>query len=143
MPDELPDPPKDGRPITPSRIGRAGRRTLITARLATRHATRAATSRWERWLSWFEGLGLSENATLLIFAVAVGLSSAVAVIAFYRAIDLVYLAFFEWPLGALGRLPAFVYRTLVTAAALAGAAAVWRRFGRGGDGLTVPERVAR
>ncbi len=140
MPDESPDPPKDGRPITPSRIGRAGRRTLITARLATRHATRAATSRWERWLSWFEGLGLSENATLLIFAVAVGLSSAVAVIAFYRAIDLVYFAFFEWPLGALDRLlPAFIYRTLVTAAALAGAAAVWRRFGRGGDGLTVPD----
>ena len=84
-------------------------------------------------------LGLDENALLLTFAVAVGLAAASGVVAFYRAIDLFHEALFAWPEHVLSRLPADLARPIVTAVAIAGAAWIWRRIGKGNDGLTVPD----
>jgi CIC family chloride channel protein len=112
---------------------------IISARLARRRVTRAASSRWDRWLDRFERLGLSENATVIAFAIAVGLAAAAGVVVFYRAIDAVFELFFALPARSFPNLPLFAYRPLITGAALALAAAIWRRTGAGGDGLTVPD----
>ena len=65
------------------RAGYIVRRVVVSTRLATRRVARAATTRWDRWLDRFERLGLSENATVLTFAIAVGLAAAVGVVLFY------------------------------------------------------------
>ena len=113
-----------------------GARRLERQSIAT---ARTADARWQRWLRWFEGLGWSENAILVAFAVAVGLAAALGVVAFYTGIDVAYRAFFELPAELGAGSPVLAYRPVVTGAALAVAWALWRRAGRGSDGLTVPD----
>ena len=103
------------------------------------HLRRASARLWTRWLAWFERRGISENTILVGFAVAIGLVTAVGVIAFYKAIDLAYLVFYEWPAQYLPAGQFATYRPVLTAAAFAVAWAIWRRYSRGGDGLTVPD----
>ena len=93
---------------------------------------------WNRWLAWFERRGISENAILVSFAVAIGLVTSLGVVGFYKAIDLAYVVFFEWPAEYLPSGQFAAYRPVLTAAAIAVAWAIWRRFGAG-DGLTVPD----
>ena len=99
----------------------------------------AARSTWDDVLVRLGARGLDENAILLTLAVAVGLVSAGGVILFYRAVDASYWAFYQWPSDALPQLPLLVYRPLLTAIAFAVAWNLWRRLGRGDDGLTVPD----
>jgi len=100
---------------------------------------RTAAAVWRLFLRWFNGLELSENAILLGFAVAIGLAGGLGVIAFYRAIDLAYIAFYQWPSTYLSRLDLLAYRPLLTALGLAAAWWVMRRIGRGHDGMNVPD----
>ena len=109
---------------------------------AARTAFRRAASQWSRWLDRLERfglrIGLTENGVLLAFAVAVGIAGALGVVIFYKAIDLAYDVFVRWPssFNLPGR---FLYRPLLTGGALALAWFIWRRFGRGSDGATVPD----
>jgi chloride channel protein, CIC family len=94
---------------------------------------------WSRFVAWFNGLELSENAILLGFAVAIGVLSALGVIAFYRSIDLAYWAFYTWPDKVMTRVGQLAYRPAVTGAGMALAWWMMRRLGRGNDGMNVPD----
>ncbi|MEO6446682.1 MAG: chloride channel protein [Gemmatimonadaceae bacterium] len=95
---------------------------------------------WDRWLAAkVERLGIDENAVLVTFSVVVGLLSAIGVVAFYRAVDASYHIFYQWPTSFLPPVPRVLYRPVLTGIALTIAWAVWRRVGRGKDGLTVPD----
>jgi chloride channel protein, CIC family len=99
----------------------------------------AARGVWDDFVDWFNGLGLSENAILLAFAVAVGIGGALGVVAFYKLIDAAYALFYQWPAGFLPRNSFLAYRPLLTAAGFASAWAIMRRLGRGHEGLNVPD----
>ena len=111
----------------------------VELRLAARTVTRSMRIWWRRLLLRLDSLGLDENAVLLTFSVAVGLASAAGVVAFYRAIDAFHFVLYEWPEALLPNVPIALSRPLLTAIAFVVAAAVWRRMGKGGDGLTVPD----
>src|SRR5579863_5126790 len=95
-------------------------------------------ARWLAFVTWFNRRGLSENAILLGFAVAIGILAAGGVIAFYRAIDLAYAAFYRWAVGLPG-VARLAYRPLITGAGIALAWLVMRRLARGHDGMNVPD----
>ncbi len=99
----------------------------------------AARGAWYDFVEWFNGLGFSENAILLAFAVAVGLGGALGVVGFYKLIDLAFAVFFRWPSTFLSRTELLAYRPLLTAAGLTTAWLVMQRIGRGHDGLNVPD----
>jgi CIC family chloride channel protein len=82
-----------------------------------------------RFVDWFNSRQLSEHTILLGFAVIIGVLSALGVVAFYRAIDLSYLAFYRWP----------VYRPLITGAGMFVAWWIMQRLGQGHDGVNVPD----
>lgn len=122
--------------------GRASRIAAVRARRLgsqARGTARTLGAWWERWLERFERLAPSENAILLSFAVAVGIAAALGVVAFYKAIDLAYHLFFVLPTELAPPASLLAYRPLVTAVALTAAWWLWRRVGRGDDGLTVPD----
>jgi chloride channel protein, CIC family len=124
------------------RAGRARRRAVV---VVGRPVARARGA-WDGFVEWFNALGLSENTILIGFAVVVGVGGALGVVAFYKLIDAAYALFYRWPQTFLPRAGLLAYRPLVTATGLAAAWAVWRRFGRGLDGLNVPDvqrRVTR
>jgi chloride channel protein, CIC family len=98
-----------------------------------------ASRPWDAFVAWFNSREFSENAVLLGFAVAIGLLTALGVVAFYRAIDLAYAAFYRWPASALPRSAVLAYRPVVTGAGLALAWWVMRRAGRGHEGMNVPD----
>ena len=100
------------------------------ARVALRFA-------WRAFIAWFDRRELSENSILLGFAVVIGVGSALGVVLFYRLIDLAYLVFIAWPAGWIDIVP--FWRPLLTAGGLAFAFWVMRRFGRGRDGLNIPD----
>ncbi len=121
---------------------------------APRRSGRGRTLRWDRWgqrvrvrtrrgwgalLDRFERLDLSENAILLVFAVAIGCAAALGVVAFYRAIDLAFIALFEVPGRFLTRIDLLGYRPVVTALAFVAAWWIMRRIGQGLDGQNVPD----
>ncbi|HSL71429.1 MAG TPA: hypothetical protein VK864_14375, partial [Longimicrobiales bacterium] len=56
-----------------------------------------ATSIWNRFVTWFNALELSENTILLAFSVAVGAAGGLGVVAFYGLIDLAYAALYRLP----------------------------------------------
>jgi chloride channel protein, CIC family len=95
--------------------------------------------RWAALVAWINGRGLTENAILLSFAVAIGLLTGVGVIAFYRAIDLSYAAFYGWSRDALPRWLALAYRPVVTGAGIALAWVVMQRIGDKHEGMNVPD----
>lgn len=107
---------------------------------------RMASGAWESFVAWFNQLDLSENAVLLGFAVVVGIAGAFAVVGFFKAIDIAYLIFFEWPATWMPAFGPWVTRPLITAAAMVTAWWIMRRFAPGEEGLTVPDiqrRVVR
>ena len=119
--------------------GRSGREMRRRALRAQRTLTRAALTGWDRLLLLLDRIGLDENALLLTFAVASGLAAAGGVVLFYRAIDLAHFALFDWPGSMMPGVPVLLARPVLTAIAFASAAALWRRLGRGSDGMTVPD----
>lgn len=134
----MPTPPPRRRPVP-----RGVRLETILARRAARRAARrtltGAETLWGRFARWFNRLGLSENTILLGFAGVIGTASALGVVAFYELIDLAHRIFFEWPASWLSREEFWAYRPLVTAAGIACAWWIMRRFGEGNDGLNVPD----
>ena len=94
---------------------------------------------WERFVEWFNAREPSEHAVLVGFSAVVGVLSAAGVVAFYKAIDLAYAAFYRWPHSVLPRFTVLAYRPLLTAAGLWVAWLIMRRLGRGHDGLNVPD----
>jgi CIC family chloride channel protein len=115
------------------------RRLAAQARRTTYGPVNVAQGLWADIVDWFNGLELPENSILLGFAGVVGLAAAGGVILFYKLIDVAHQVFFTWPeslLPALGRL---AYRPLLTGAGAVAAWTVMRRFGRGHDGLNVPD----
>ena len=75
------------------RADRARRRTV----LALGRPVAVAWQAWDRFVGWFNALGLSENTILLGFAVAVGVGAALGVVGFYKLIDAAYSVFYRWP----------------------------------------------
>jgi len=104
-----------------------------------RSSLRVSTERWHRLVERFHALDLSENAVLLGFAVAVGVAGALGVVLFYYLIDLSATVLFRWPAQVLPSWLQWLYRPLVTGSGLALAWYIMRRFGRGHDGLIVPD----
>ncbi len=100
---------------------------------------RLAGGAWDRFVDWFNGLDLSENAVLLGFAVVVGVAGAFGVIWLYKLIDLAYLVFFRWPSTWLPEFGPYVTRPLITGAAVFAAWWIMRRFAPGEEGMTVPD----
>ena len=124
------------------RADRARRRAIVVVG----RPVAAARGMWDGFVEWVNGLGLSENTILLGFAVVVGVGGALGVVVFYKLIDAAYGLFYRWPATFLSRSGFLAYRPLVTATGFAAAWAVHRRFGRGVQGLNVPDvqlRVAR
>jgi len=101
-------------------LPRFGRRTW--ARLLER----AALKEWD------------EGGVLMAFGVAIGVAVGLAVVAFYRLVDLAYFAFAEFPARRLDVLGNALYRPLLTAAGLWAAWFVVRRL-RLPDGQNVPD----
>ncbi len=99
----------------------------------------AIAEAWARFVRWFNRRGLSENAILLGFAVAIGVLTALGVVLFYRAIDLAFAAFFRWSAVALPQTARLAYRPVVTGASIALAWLVMRRLAGGHDGMNVPD----
>jgi CIC family chloride channel protein len=117
--------------------GEARRRTGARLRRGWRAGTRAAGSRWGRFLEWFDALQLSENTILLGFAVVIGVAGAAGVIGFYSLIDLAFTAFYRWTGSVLGRDVLAVYRPVITAAGITLAWAVVRALRRPDEGASV------
>lgn len=87
----------------------------------------------------FKGLKLSTEATLVAFAVPIGIGTALGVLAFYRGISLAHAALITAPALLLPELGLLAFRPLVTAAAFAAAAWTVRVIGRGHEGMNVPD----
>lgn len=115
-----------------SRIPRRLRRALVPRALS------GVERHWARAVEWLHRLDLDENTILLGFAVAIGLIGAGGVIAFYKAIDLAFLVFYEWPASALGTGDLLLYRPVFTAAGLALAWTIGERMARGHEGPNIP-----
>jgi CIC family chloride channel protein len=122
-----------GTTPTPERAGRA----TPGERLAG--LGRPVADAWAAFVTWFNRRGLSENAILLGFAVAIGVLTALGVVLFYRAIDLAFAGFFRWSAVALPQTARLAYRPIVTGASIALAWLVMRRLGGGHDGMNVPD----
>src|SRR5690606_7587779 len=118
-------------PRSSSGLERARRLTLVQFGILGR--------RWRRFLAWFHGLELSENAILISFAVAVGVVGALGVVAFYELIDLAYAGFYRTPSERLPPGVMNVVRPVVTGAGLFTAWWIMRRLGRAHEGLNVPD----
>lgn len=121
------------------RTRRRLRRLATQARRTTYGPVNAAQGAWADAVDWFNGLELSENSILLGFAVVIGLAGALGVIGFYKLIDLAHGAFFDWPESVLPVLGQLAYRPVLTGAGAVAAFWVMRRFGRGHEGLNVPD----
>ncbi len=128
-------PPTTFRPVPKRNLKRAGLRWAVHAR----HGQEAAGTVWDTFVARFNALGLSENAILLAFAVAIGAATALGVVAFYHLIDLAHLVLFEGPVARFSRLHLLAYRPLLTAAGFAAAWWIMRRLGHGHEGLNVPD----
>jgi chloride channel protein, CIC family len=87
----------------------------------------------------FKGLRLSTEATLVAFAVPIGIGTALGVLAFYRGISLAHAALITAPATLLPGIGLLAFRPLVTAAAFAAAAWTVRVVGRGHEGMNVPD----
>ena len=106
---------------------------------ASRRSGAASPNAWGDFVTRFNRQGLSENAILLGFAVAIGVLTALGVILFYRAIDLAFAAFYRWSAVALPEAARLAYRPFVTGAGIALAWFAMRRLGGGHDGMNVPD----
>jgi CIC family chloride channel protein len=109
------------------------------ARDAARFAARQAGGVWDRFANWFNAFHFNENSILLGFAVAIGLVGGLAVVLFYRLIDLAYWFLYLRPAVFLTQSGILAYRPLLTAIGLTIAYLIMRSAGRGHDGLNVPD----
>ena len=101
---------------------------------------RARTRRgWGALLDRFNRLNLSENAILLVFAVAIGCAAALGVVAFYWLIDLAYHVLFELPDRFLRNIDLLAWRPVITALGLLLAWWIMHRIGHGKEGQNVPD----
>lgn len=133
-------------PTLAQQLGRGFDRLPRHARRLIYAPGRMAGGAWDDFVTWFNGLDLSENAVLLGFAVVVGAAGAIGVVGFYKLIDLAYLIFFDWPSSWLPPLGPYVSRPLITGVAMLAAWWVMRRFAPGEEGMNVPDvqrRVVR
>lgn len=87
----------------------------------------------------FDALGLQAEATLVVFAVPIGIVTALAVILFYRGIALAHLGLITVPALLLPELGLLAFRPIVTGIAFALASWTMKVLGRGDDGLNVPD----
>ncbi len=112
----------------------------MTAGAAPRRSvTESIELRWDAFTGWFNTRNLSENAVLLTFAVVIGITSALGVIAFYKSIDLAFALFYRLPGAHLPHISILAYRPLVTAVGLTIAWWIMQRLGRAYDGMNVPD----
>ena len=119
--------------------GAGRRRASFRWRRIARRPAVSATILARSVLSAFTVLGLSENAILFGFAVAIGVAGALGVATFYWLIDLAYGVLFVWPAGRIGPESLPLYRPLLTAAGFAAAWWIMRRLAPGHDGANVPD----
>lgn len=96
-------------------------------------------TQWQRGVEWFNALGLSENAVLLVFGVAIGIVGALGVAVFYGLIDASYALFYRAFDRTLPQAAGALHRPILTAAALFAAWWLMQRFGAGHDGLNIPD----
>ncbi|HET7631807.1 MAG TPA: chloride channel protein [Gemmatimonadaceae bacterium] len=94
---------------------------------------------WERFINWFHAREFSENSVLLGFAVAIGILSALGVVAFFSSIDLAYDLFYRWPSRYIPPVTVDAYRPVITALGLWTAWWIMHRLGQDNDGLNVPD----
>ena len=97
------------------------------------------TAAWDEFVSWFNAREFSENSVLLGFAVAIGILTALGVVAFYRAIDGAYVLFYAWPARYIPPISVQTYRPAVTAVGFAAAYWIMHRVGQDYDGMNVPD----
>lgn len=112
----------------------AAGRARAAVRLARRAARRArrrlvALARFREW---------DEGALLMVFGLGIGAVVGLGVVAFYKLVDLAYVAFAELPARRLGLLGQAAYRPLLTALGLWTAWAIVRRL-RIPDGQNVAD----
>lgn len=112
-------------------------RRLARMRRTARGWVHPARQAWDAFVDWFNALELSENAILLVFALAIGAAGALGVIAFYKLIDYAFAVFYELPPTRVPWLAFPTYRPLLTAAGIATAWWLVRRLGRERDGSKV------
>jgi CIC family chloride channel protein len=94
---------------------------------------------WFRSLTWLRSRRVNRDTLMMIVALGVGAGSALGVVAFYKAIDLAYFLFFRIPGEQVSRSVFAAYRPLVTALGFMTAWTLWRRIGRGAEGMNVPD----
>ncbi len=87
----------------------------------------------------FLALGLGTEATLIAFAVPIGIITALGVLGFYRGIAYSHVLLITWPGLLLPELGLLAFRPMVTGAALWLASWVMRVIGRDHEGLNVPD----
>ncbi|GJG89587.1 hypothetical protein tb265_47680 [Gemmatimonadetes bacterium T265] len=96
-------------------------------------------TRWDRARSAVRGLSPHEPATVFVVAIAVALVAAGGAVLFADAVDVAARVVLAWTGDGFSPAQQLASRSLVTGTAVAVAAFVWRRVGRGRDGLTVPD----
>lgn len=87
----------------------------------------------------FARLQLGTEPTLLVFAVPIGIGSALGVLGFYKGISLAHAGLITAPALLLPELGLLAVRPIVTAVAFWSATWTSRVVGRGADGLNVPD----
>src|SRR6185312_9530982 len=80
-----------------------------------------------RLLDWLERRDWDEGATLMVFGTFIGLAGGLAVVGFYKLIDLAHLLFIQLPESHLPLVGQTFYRPLLTGAGVWAAWAVVRR----------------
>lgn len=94
---------------------------------------------WSLLLDRFDSLEWSENAILLVFAVAIGCGAALGVVAFYWLIDVAYHVLFVLPGRFLRNIDLLAWRPVITALGLLAAWWIMHRIGHGKEGQNVPD----
>ena len=94
---------------------------------------------WNRAVAWFSTRRISQDTLLMVLAVGVGSASALGVVGFYKLIDLAFTVFFRIPADHVSRGVFAAYRPFITSIGLVSAWVVFKRIGRGRDGMNVPD----
>ena len=108
------------------------------ARVIAQAALRSVDRWWARTLEWVKRREVDEGTTLMIMGAFVGVAGGLAVVGFYRLIDLSHLVFIAWPESYLPRFAHVIYLPVLTAAGLWAAWYVVRRT-RIPEGQNVPD----
>ncbi len=110
-----------------------------TARKLVRRTVVMAKLVWDEFVKWFNAREFSENSVLLGFAVAIGILSALGVVAFYKSIDLAFDVFYKWPAEYIPKMTVNGYRPVITGLGFVAAYWIMHRIGQGHDGMNVPD----